>query len=510
MKRRTKIHTSLFACFMTLVVAEFQEIYAQATLTFNNATTAYSQDFDSLALTATSSSMPTGWLFSEAGSNADTTYAAGTGSVNTGNTYSFGSTSSAERAFGTLLSGSLTSTIGASFQNTTGLQLVDVRISYRGEQWRLGATSRVDQLDFQYSTNATSLTTGTYNDLNALDFVAPVTTGALGAKDGNASPNFTNISASLTSLNLANNASFFIRWTDLNASGADDGLAVDDFTMRVDKLGTNGTDAALTSLDGPSTLVIQNGHVSTASTLTANLTTTQTFAGVLQNGGAASLALTKTGIGTLNLTNSNTYSGGTTISDGTLNITNTSGSATGSGSLTLDASRTLSGTGIIAPATDTNINLNGSLIVGDTTLGSPVASSITLATSGSGVTSTSADSLFHFDLFTRFGGANPLGSAADYVKLPGTLDNSNGGTIVITNRTGSPTFALGDSWHLFDFTGGGTITDNFNVDYTDLGLSGDLIGQFDRLSGTFSIVPEPSRTLFLALGLLTLTLRRRR
>ncbi len=225
------------------------------------------------------------------------------------------------------------------------------------------------------------------------------------------------------------------------------------------------------------------------------------------------ISLVKSGSGTQTLGDTNTYTGGTTISGGTLNVTNGSGSATGTGALTLDSTGTLSGTGIIAPAINTNINLNGSLIVGDTTLGSPVASSITLTTSGSGVTTTSTSSLFHFDLFTRIGGANPLGSA-DYIKLPGTLNNNsmgpNLGTIVITNRIGPTTFALGDSWHLFDFTGGGTITDDFNVDYTNLGLSGDLIGQFDRLSGTFSIVPEPSRTLFLTLGLLTLTLRRRR
>jgi autotransporter-associated beta strand protein len=282
--------------------------------------------------------------------------------------------------------------------------------------------------------------------------------------------------------------------------------------------GFNQQIAGVSSVTGTSAAANNNIITSTnPATLTLGGSGSYSYGdGTAANSGiiTGAIALLKSGLGTQTLGDENAYTGGTTISGGTLNVTNGSGSATGSGALTLDSTGTLSGTGIIAPATNTNINLNGSLVVGNSTLGSPVASSITLTTSGSGVTTTSTSSLFHFDLFTRIGGSNPLGSAADYIKLPGTLNNTsvgpNLGTIVITNRTGGTTFALGDSWHLFDFTGGGTITDDFNVDYANLGLSGDLIGQFDRLSGTFSIVPEPSRTLFLALGLLTLTLRRRR
>src|SRR5688572_4974003 len=64
----------------------------------------YSQDFNTLVSSGTSSTIPTGWLFLENGSNANTTYAAGTGSGTAGDTYSFGTTS--DRAFGGLQSGS--------------------------------------------------------------------------------------------------------------------------------------------------------------------------------------------------------------------------------------------------------------------------------------------------------------------------------------------------------------------------------------------------------------------
>src|ERR1051326_2871444 len=63
----------------------------------------YTQNFDTLANTGTSSTVPTGRDFSEFGTNADTTYTAGTGSSTTGDTYSFGTTSSpTDRAFGGL------------------------------------------------------------------------------------------------------------------------------------------------------------------------------------------------------------------------------------------------------------------------------------------------------------------------------------------------------------------------------------------------------------------------
>ncbi|MBL1130020.1 MAG: ExeM/NucH family extracellular endonuclease [Chloroflexi bacterium] len=191
----------------------------------------YTQDFNSLANSGTSSTVPDGWYFAETGTNANTIYTAGTGSGNTGDTYSFGASGNSERAFGGLLSGSLVPTIGASFTNNTGATINEITITYIGEQWRLGATGRTDRLDFQLSADATSLTTGTWIDHNELDFNGPVSTGTVGALDGNAEANRTQISHTITELNIANGATFWIRWTDFNASGADDGLAIDDFSL---------------------------------------------------------------------------------------------------------------------------------------------------------------------------------------------------------------------------------------------------------------------------------------
>jgi len=69
---------------------------------------------------------------------------------------------------------------------------------------------------------------------------------------------------------------------------------------------------------------------------------------VTANGVLSGTSLTKTGNGTLVLTNANTYSGPTLISAGELRADNSSGSATGNGPVTVNAGGKLSGSGTVA------------------------------------------------------------------------------------------------------------------------------------------------------------------
>jgi len=194
-------------------------------------TTTYTQDFNALTSSGSSDVLPSGWAISESGTNANTTYTAGTGSSTTGDTYSFGTTLSTDRAIGGLQSGSLNLIIGASFTNNTGSTINGITLEYTGEQWRLGELNREDRLEFQYSTNASSLITGSWMDINALDFIAPVTTGIVGALNGNLDACQTNITATITGLSISPGETFRIRWNDYNATGSEDGLAIDDFTL---------------------------------------------------------------------------------------------------------------------------------------------------------------------------------------------------------------------------------------------------------------------------------------
>lgn len=219
---RTFIFILTFLCSIDILVAQVE---------LKVLNSAAHEDFNSLVLTGTAeiSTLPTGWVSLESGSNANTTYAAGTGSSNSGNTYSFGS--DADRALGGLRSGSLIPTIGAGFINNTGAVITSLQITYSGEQWRSGATPRTtaDRLDFQFSTEATSLATGAWTDIDALDFVAPVLTGTVGAVDGNNSNAIRTYL--IDGISIGQGTTFWIRWNDFDVSGADDGLAIDDFSI---------------------------------------------------------------------------------------------------------------------------------------------------------------------------------------------------------------------------------------------------------------------------------------
>jgi autotransporter-associated beta strand protein len=76
------------------------------------------------------------------------------------------------------------------------------------------------------------------------------------------------------------------------------------------------------------------------------------FSGIIQDGGSSGGtggSLTKVGTGTFSLSGSNTYTGGTTVSAGVLEVANQAGSATSTGSVNVNAG-TLAGRGIIAGA----------------------------------------------------------------------------------------------------------------------------------------------------------------
>lgn len=198
--------------------------------------TAVTQNFDTLVSTGTGTlvaNTPAGWGFVETAAGANTAYTVGTGSSTTGDTYSFGVAGTnpvTDRAFGQLRSSNVVTILGAKFANNTGGTITSLDVAYTGEEWRLGTGGRTDRMDFQLSTNATDLSTGTYTDVDALDFTTP-STATTGAKDGNVAPNRTALSSTISGLSIPAGASFWIRWTDVDATGSDDGLAIDDFSI---------------------------------------------------------------------------------------------------------------------------------------------------------------------------------------------------------------------------------------------------------------------------------------
>jgi endonuclease I len=220
-------------CVAFFILAKALPTYAQSVSIGSGA--AMVQDFDTLATTGdnTNTAMPSGWYFVE--NDAAGLYSAGDGNGLSGGVYSFGTGANSERALGGLRSNSTDPKFGARLQNDTGAVLPEVRVTYTGEQWRLGVTNRVpvDQLHFQYSLDATSLSTGAWVDVDALDLISPNPAGVAGAHDGNLAINRATITAVISGLSIAPGAGFWVRWTDPNASGNDDGLAIDNASFGV-------------------------------------------------------------------------------------------------------------------------------------------------------------------------------------------------------------------------------------------------------------------------------------
>jgi DNA/RNA endonuclease G (NUC1)/fibronectin type 3 domain-containing protein len=222
--------------------------------------TPVTQNFDTLVNTAgstTNTTLPTGWYITETGGGArdNEQYAVDTGGSTTGDIYSYGAAASTDRALGALRSGTLIPLWGAKFTNNTGTTITTLNVSYTGEEWRLGTAARTDQINFEISTNATDLSTGTYTGVTALNFVTP-DTATTGAKNGNAAADRTVLSTTITGLSIPNGASFFIRWTDVDATGADDGLAVDDFSLT--PTGASNNPPIITAPADPIATVTQN------------------------------------------------------------------------------------------------------------------------------------------------------------------------------------------------------------------------------------------------------------
>jgi autotransporter-associated beta strand protein len=130
----------------------------------------------------------------------------------------------------------------------------------------------------------------------------------------------------------------------------------------------NGNSEAIAVLNSSSagTGIVENNHASAASALTVSGASNSNFSGVIRNGAAGTLAMTKDGAGTLTLGGINTYTGNTTITTGTLalgsggSISNSALITVGSGAFydvgavsggySLASGQTLQGTGTVTGA----------------------------------------------------------------------------------------------------------------------------------------------------------------
>ena len=231
---------------------------AQAQVAFVGA---YAQNFNTLATAGSGipwadNSTLAGWYASQ------TSYAAGTGSSLTGAMYSFGDAggpSSGDRALGSVgSSGTGTVAYGVRFQNTAGVNLSSIQVSYVGEQWRFALSTLPPTLAqsvtvwYRTGVGLTALTPSSnvgWTAVPVLNFTSPNTFGAAAAPlNGNAFTNRVAVNATLTGVTLAPGEELMIRWLDVDHPNNDHGLAIDDFSV-----------TALTVVPEPATWALLGG-----------------------------------------------------------------------------------------------------------------------------------------------------------------------------------------------------------------------------------------------------------
>ncbi len=214
----------------------FVLLKTNAQVSITSLATPYTQDFNSLEAAATtpSSVLPTGWVILETGTGSlvDQKYKSDNGTLNSGETYSYGATAASDRALGGLQSGTVAPSFGVKFQNNSGSTITSLTVSYIGEEWRLGVSGgRKDTLSFQYGIGNADLGTGTFVGVADLDFTTPNTTATVGLIDGNIAGNKTAITFTISALNIPIGEVFYLKFVDRNVTSSDDGLAIDDLTV---------------------------------------------------------------------------------------------------------------------------------------------------------------------------------------------------------------------------------------------------------------------------------------
>ncbi len=274
-------------------------------------------------------------------------------------------------------------------------------------------------------------------------------------------------------------------------------------------------------------------------TLTHNAAANTLFTGVISETTAGSgLTIAGTGSAAVVLSGNNTYTGATRLTGSTTLLINGNQSAA-TGAVTVSAG-TLGGTGTIGGAT--TVQTGGTLNPGDPATSGGIgtltlANGLTLQSSSTtnlqitGATFTSTDSFggnlpgtAGYEAYVIANGGGSGGTLHDQLSITGSITQETGAKINVLPV--SFTAEAGQIFNLLDWTNvagssfstnlGSTIRDGssdsgFDLDLPDILVSGYAwdISLFAS-HGIIVVIPEPSRAVFLLLGLGGLLLRRRR
>jgi hypothetical protein len=277
-----KFYSTAIACIL-LFLAVIHPLSAQISIPPD---APVNENFNAIAGGLT---LPANWKISTAGGGATATWATGLTSVTqaantdapvTGGSYNWGTLSGTDRAVGFLASGSYASpnAVMAHFRNTSGAAITTLTISFTIERYRVNTSAF--SLAFSSSEDGTAWTSRSAGDISAGIFASGVPGYSF------ETPSTITKTATLSGLNIANNADIYFRWVFTDAAAANaQGLGLDDVSV------FSGTPKAVVSSTLEYTLKTDNAPLDQANS--GDVLTYRTAIKNTGTGNAADVVLTE-------------------------------------------------------------------------------------------------------------------------------------------------------------------------------------------------------------------------